>query len=280
MEQKIKSKIVDIIFLYFLIITIGFSSALIVDVDYITIYPGEEGSLSFDVENNGNVDLEDVSVSLILENVPFSSVGSSTKIEDIDEDDDESFSFKIKANSDIKPGDYSIPYEIVYKDNGNKTVESGSFGIRVSAETDMDFSVDLRDNIIDNQGQIDLELINRGLGDIKAVSVTLQGTGIKILSAKKIFVGTINPEDSENLRYDVIFSAIDPKLSAVVEYKDFENNNQIKTINLPIQVYTMEEALELGLIKKGNTIFWVLVICSLVILFILWRIFKRRKKKK
>ena len=257
------------------------SSALIVDADYITVFPGEEGEVNVDVENNLEEDLSDVSVSLFLEDVPFSSVGSSTKMEDIDEDDDENFNFRIRANSDAVPGDYSIPYEISYKDeNENKTTQRGSFGIRVSAETDLDYSVETQNNIVGEQGRIDFEIINRGLGEIKSASITLESKGARILSTNKVFIGNIEAEDSDFASFDAVFDSTNPRVIATVEYKDFENNNQLETVTLPIKVYTQEEALELGLIQKNNTSLWIGLVVLIIVLWISWKIWKKKRKNK
>lgn len=252
-------------------------SALTVDADYITIYPGEEDTLSLEVENNLDEDLKDVSVSLILGNVPFSSVGSSTKTEDIDEDGDESFSFKVRANSNIVPGDYSIPYEISYEREGNKTVEKGSFGIRVSAKTDLDYSVEYENNIVGKQGKISVEIINRGLGEIKAVSLSIEGDGFKVISKEKVFIGNIEAEDSDSVNYDVLFNSKNANVIAYIEYKDFDNNNKLETIKLPLVVYSEEEAKELGLIKENNLYYLIL---GVLILVVVWFFFRKVRKKK
>ena len=49
-----------------LVLTINLISAIIVDADYITLYPGEEGRVTLNVENNENFDIEDVSVAIDL----------------------------------------------------------------------------------------------------------------------------------------------------------------------------------------------------------------------
>ena len=152
-------------------ITIPMTSAIIVDADYITIYAGEEGKVSINVENNENFDIEGVSVQIVLGTVsptgefvslPFSVIGSSEKdLDDLNEDDDDSITFTIKASTDIKPGDYNIPYVIKYTniDEDKKETKNGSFGFRVSARTDLDFGVDVKEQtkkqqLSDNKGKL------------------------------------------------------------------------------------------------------------------------------
>ena len=268
-----------LVFLY----SLNFASAIVVDTNYITIYPGEEGKITLKIDNNENFDIEKVSASLLLDNLPFSSIGSSEKdVDDINEDDDDSASFTIKASSDIKPGDYEIPYLIKYtnaqtNEPGTKT---GSFGIRVSAKTEVSYSVDVSGSAVQNQqGKISLEIINKGLGEIKSVDVQLTPQGFELLSSNQVFIGTINADDTDTATFDVIFTTTAPVLKAKVTYKDFENNAQTDTVNLPFKVYTQEEAFKLGIIKKSNTGTYFLVLIVLLIIWFVWRRIKKARKK-
>ena len=271
--------------LVFLVLAVPFISAVIVDADYITIHPGEEGKITLDVENNENFDIENVFVSVALSSVPFTSVGSSVKdVDDLDEGDDDSVSFTLRASTDAVPGDYDIPYLVKYVNSENNTenfTSTGSFGIRISAKTDMDFSAEARETaIVGKNGQLSLEIINRGLGEIKSVSVELFPQGFELLSSNKIFVGTIDSDDSDTATFDVVYRSQNPTLSAKVYYKDFDNNDQSEIINLPVRVYTEEQAIQLGLIKKNNTIFYISGIIVLLIIWFAWRRIRKRKKQK
>ena len=163
---------------------IAFASAVLVDADYITVYAGEEGKVSINVENNENFDIEDVSVSLVLStlsstrqliSLPFAIIGSSAKsLDDLDTDDDDSASFTLRASNDATPGDYNIPYVVRYTKEGNtnQSKSEGTFSIRVSAETDLDFGADVKGATIDSaivgqKGKITLEIIEGGATNVK-----------------------------------------------------------------------------------------------------------------
>lgn len=277
------TKIITSIFV--LLFSLSFASALVVDADYITTFPGEDGRIVIELENNEDFDIEDVSVTLILDETPFTSVGSSEKdIDEIDEDDEETVSFTLRASSDITPGDYNIPYEIRYvnsEDEDEDFKKEGSFGLRVSAETELDFVVEVRGNaIVGEEGQISLEVINKGLGDIKSVSVDINPQGFELLSKDKIFIGTVDSDDTDIASFDVIYKNTNARLSATVTYKDFDNNPQTETVNLPIKVYTREQALELGLIKQNRTAVYIGIIAVLVIAWFIYRRMRRRKRNK
>jgi len=64
-------------------------------------------------------------------------------------------------------------------------------------------------------------------------------------------------------------------LNAVITYKDFDNTEKKEVLELPLKVYTKEEALKLGIIKTNKIGIYISII---VILIIIW-FFIRRKNK-
>jgi hypothetical protein len=270
--------------LFFL--SVGLASAISIDADYITIYPGEQGKVSIEIDNNENFDIEEISVSITLANLPFSSIGSSEKsIDEIDEDDDDRVGFTIKASTDIKPGDYSIPYTIKYtnSDTEDDLKKEGSFGIRISSKTDLDFDVqakgaEITSPLVGKEGRITLEVINRGLGEVKSVSVEITPEGFELLSSEKAFIGTINGDDTDSATFSVIYKSTTPTLNAKITYKDFDNNDQVQELTLPFKVYGEKEALDLGIIKKSKSGLYITIIIILLIIWIIWR--KIRKSRK
>jgi len=284
MKQKTKVAVGIGILIIYMLSMISFASAVIVNANFITIFPGEEGKITIEVDNNENFDIEDVSVSLILAEIPFTVVGSSEKsIDDLDEDDDDRATFTIRASSDIVPGDYSIPYLLEYtnSDDDESFEKEGTFGIRVSAKTDIDFTAEVNENaIVGEQGRITLEVVNKGLGDIKSVSVQIFPSGFELLSKDEIFIGTVNPDDTDIATFDVFYRSSNPTLSATIEYKDFDNQDQIQTVSIPLKVYTREEALELGLISQSSTGIYIGLGIALAIAWIIYRRVKKKRKNK
>lgn len=288
-------KILEIFSIIFTLFILNFvfavtGNAVNVDADYITIYSGEQKNIKIDVENNENFDIEDVSIKLVLDDIPFTTIGSSEKeIDEIEEDKDESVTFTIKTSTDITPGDYNLPYIITFTnaEDENETYEkSGNFGIRVSAKTEIDFAVEARGEttehgIVGERGRISLEVINKGFGNLKAVNVEIFPQGFELLSKESVYLGTINADDSDTVSFDVVFRSIEPKLSAKIDFKDFDNKEQLMTIEKPLKVYSKEQALELGLIQENKTQFYIGVVIVVIIIWIIFRkISKFRKKKR
>ncbi len=268
--------------LIFLVFTLNVTSAIIVDAEYITIYPGEQKNIKINIENNLDYDIEDVSIALNLDSVPFNFIGSSEKpLDNLDSDDDDSATFIIRASTDAIPGDYQIPYTVRYTntDTDEKENKTGKFGIRISAKTNLDFVVETKNAIVGKQGKISLKVINKGLGEVKFVSVQIFPQNYELLSSDKAYIGNIDSDDSDFATFDVIFRSSNPILSAKITYKDFDNNAKTEIINVPINVYTQEKALELGLIKKPNYIPYMIVAGILFLWYIIRKIKKRKKNK-
>ena len=75
-----------LIFLIFL----NVASALTINsVDADTLAPGQEGKISINLENTLGDTVNDISLKLNMENLPFNPVGSSeSSLDELDEDDD------------------------------------------------------------------------------------------------------------------------------------------------------------------------------------------------
>lgn len=287
--QKNKFSLIIGIFI-FLVVFINFSSAqnftftgestgVSLDADYIVLFSGEEGRINIEVKNNLDNEIENVIVKLNLENLPFIAVGSSERdIDEIDDDDSEDVFFRIKTSTDAIPGNYNIPYQILYKENSVLKTKTGSFGIRISAKTNLDFSVETQNNIINQQGRMSLRIINKGFGDIKFVSVEIYPNGYELFSDEKIYIGTIGSDEDDVASFDVLFKNANPGFSARITYRDFENNEQTEVMNIPFKVYTREAAIELGLIQENNTGIYIAAAIALIFAWIIWRRIKKKRK--
>src|SRR3989344_2737392 len=217
-----------ILFAVIFLFSLNFASALIVDADYVKIFPGDEASISIEVENNENFDIEKVSVGINLGGLPFVSVGSSEKdLDDLDEDDDDSATFRIKANSDAAPGSYEIPYTVRAVEDGNadnKITKNGTFGITIGAKTELSFDTVVEKNVVGEQGQVSIKIINSGLGSIGFVNVRIANVnGFEILGSSQEYVGEVDSDDFELATFDVKFLKETASVGAVVTYKDFDN---------------------------------------------------------
>jgi len=243
------------------------------------ISPGGQATILMDMENFLNEDAEAVSINLIFTNTPFTPVGSSEdSVDEIRTGKEKSFSFTIRASNDIVPGDYEIPYQISYEIDGERKIRNGSVGIKVIADSELSFSLSAKNPVIGQQGQINLRVTNKGLADARFLSIRLLPEGYTLLSEDEIYIGTVDSDDFENANFDVIFGE-KPKLNAIIDYMDFNNNRIVQNVNLPVNVFTKQRAEELGIIEKSNVVLYLGIVTILVILWIVWRIIKKRRRR-
>jgi len=271
-----------ILFIFLLLVFTNITSAMIINsVNQGKIFPGEETSLDLTIKNTINEDAEDVSLNLILTNLAFITIsGSERSADEIREDRERTFSFSIKSSQDISPGSYNIPYVLSYTKANNEVVtKEGSIGVVVDADTELKFSTELENNVIGQKGKITLKIVNSGFGDVKFVNVKINPDGYTLLSSSSDYIGNIGSDDFETSNFDVIFNDDKPRLAGIVEYKDFNNKEVIENINIPINVYSKEEAIQLGVIKTNKIPIYVGILVFLIILFMVYRFIRRKMKK-
>jgi len=262
--------------------TISFVSAMTVTtVNQGKLYPGEATGISIDVKNTLDDDVEDVSLILDLSTTSFIPIGSSEdNVDDINEGDTETFNFDIKASQDIKPGDYNIPYTITYNNGSLIQSKKGVIGITVGAKTELSYSADTETPVIGQKGKVILKIVNTGFGDIKFVTVKLNPSGFNLLTSDDAYIGTVSSDDFETADFNVVFKDKNARLNAVVEYRDFDNRKITQSVDIPLNVYTNDEAIELGIIQKSNTTIYAGILLVLIIAWVVYRVIVKRRKRK
>ncbi|MBI2451800.1 hypothetical protein HYV50_01840 [Candidatus Pacearchaeota archaeon] len=284
MEKTIKISTFAAILLVFIINLSSISEAVVINsVNADALSPGQEGTIRIEIKNIFNEDVEDLFVILKFENLPFTPVGSSVQsVDEIQEDDEEDFVFRIRASTEIVPGDYEIPYTIRYKIKRDNEISqfSGTIGVRANSYPELIFTLETNNPIENQQGKINLKIINKGLADAKFVSVKVLSEDFTILSDNEVYVGTVDSDDFETASFDVLFKKRNSEFSGIVEYRDFENKKTIKEISLPVKVYSEQEALELGIIKPNNTIKYIIGAVIFIVLIIVYRTLRKRQRLK
>lgn len=262
------------------VLMFSLSSALLINsVDVDSLTPGSEGRISLEVENNLDEDIEEVTLHLDLTNLPFTSVGSADDtLEEIEEGEEGTFTFRIKSSNDISPGDYKIPYLITYKDD-NKTIEQkGTFGVTVSGNPSLSVSISTQNPIIGQKGNIDIRIVNKGFADARFVTVRVIGTGLTIFSEDETYIGTIESDDFETITLDVVFNKNNPSLSVQVDYLDFENNQRFETFENSVRVYTKEKAQELGITNQSKIALYIMIVIAILLIIIILRFMRKRRR--
>lgn len=263
-----------------LVLSVSHAQALIISsITADKLSPGGDGRILIDIANDEEEDIQDVSLSLDLTNVPISSIGSSEdSIDEIDEDDSETFAFTLKASTTANPGDYKIPYTLTSSDS--TLVKKGTIGVTIEASPDLEFTTTLETPVTGQKGKINLKIVNKGQSDARFVSVTVDPDGFTLLSENPLYIGSVNSDDFETASFDVLFNTLRPHFTGTVEYVDFDNRKIIKDLDIPLTVYTTQRATELGIIKKSNAGSYITILVVLIIVYFVWRSIKKRRRMK
>jgi len=242
-----------------------------------TVAPGGETSIDLTLEDVGDLDIENVIVTMDLSNVPFVPVGSSNEkiIEEIDDGDQERVTFRVKALSTAEPSTYKIPVVISHAGVSKTSLIS----LEVTATAHLDLLLEKSELVkVNDNGKVTLKFVNDGLAQVKNLKVTLKESPLyQVNSPSTVFIGEVDIGDFETEEFIIIAQSEDPILAVDLEYRDAANNQFRESKLIKIPVYSVEEAKQLGLVK-GNSLVWPIV--GVVVLLAAIVIYRRRKKKK
>src|SRR3989338_3121415 len=243
-----------------------------------TVAPGGETNIDLTLENVGDLDIENVIVTLDLSNVPFVPVGSSNEkiIEEIDDGDQERVTFRVKALSTAEPSTYKIPVVISHAGVSKTSLIS----LEVTATAHLDLLLEKSELVkVNDNGKVTLKFVNDGLAQVKNLKITLKESPLyQITSPNTLYIGEVDVGDFETEEFTIIPLSEDPILTVEMEYRDAANNlfKESKLIKIP--VYTEEEAKQLGLVKNNNTLMIIVIAVLMLVAGIL--LYRRRKKRK
>ena len=252
------------------------------------IVPGEVSTIKIGIENDGDKDIEDVSVSLDLAEVPFAPYDSSSEynIDEIRDGKVKYAEFEIIALSGAESGIYKIPIEITYKEEGeNEKITKNSL-ISLTVNSKPIIGVGIEDGLLlkSQENEVNIKVINKGLSDVKFLEVRLgSSTYFDVLSSKNVYIGDVDSDDFDTAKFKIFFKENAPNsinLPVRISYKDALNNEQTEEFSLQIKVYTKKKAIELGLLEKSNTLAYVSVAIAVVVIWIVYRKIKKRRKLK
>lgn len=252
---------------------------IVTDAAALDLAPGEQGRVEFVIKNTFSNDVEDVSLSLNLQGLPLSVVGSSeSTLEEIEEDEDEETAFLLRVSPTAKPGDYQIPYTLTFKNSTR--VKAGTLGIRIKGSVNLSLSLNAESPVVGGQGRLSYKIINTGFADARYVSLKIATEGMTLRSEDTVYIGDVSANDFETATFDVTYERAVPVVRTTLEYLDFSNEKQTRTILESPAVYTRDEAIERGIIKKSNTLLYTGIVITVIVLWIIWRAIRRRRRMK
>jgi len=252
------------------------------------IEPGEVSSVSIKIENILEDPVKNLNVKLDLSEVPFAPYQSSSEefLEELDDGDEEKFTFKLIALPETASGIYKIPVLIsYYYGNDNETKEMVSL-ISLTVNSKPELKVSSEDSVLirGQDNEITIRVINSGLSDVKFVYVeTSDSSGIKFLTNKEQYIGDINSDDFDSVNYKIRLDSDASdliNLPVILKYRDATNKEYIGTETIMLKTYSLKEAQTLGLVVKKSYTLYILIGILSGGYFTYRTIKKRRLKKK
>src|SRR3989338_4124939 len=256
-----------------------------------TVAPGSKTRLAVSLKNHANSLLKDIKVTLDLgksgdEETPFAPVGSTNGkvIPFIDAQALSALEFNLIADPDAKSKVYKVPLKLQYSDVLNKNYSKTLIvALVVGVEPDISVYVDTTSvYTAGSTGDISVKIVNKGLSDLKFLNVKLdKSEKYKVLSPYEVYIGNIDSDDYETADFKLSIEKTKDKkllLPITIEYKDANNQEYTKNMNIELTLYTKSEAKKLGLVE-GNGTSWVLVAVILLAAgFFAYRYWKKRRK--
>lgn len=256
------------------------------------VIPGDVVTISIEIENIFDYDIENLNVKLNLEEVSFAPYQSSSEkyLDELEEGDEEKFTFKLIVLPETQSGIYKIPVEINYEygDENSTLIPAPTKNelISIIVNSKPELKISLEDSVVLIKGKendISIKIVNSGLGDAKFVFLKANDvSGIKFLTEKEQYLGDVDSDDFDSVEYNVYLDGDSSKtisLPVILKYKDSTNKEYTETSIITLKTYSLKEAQELGLVEKSNyTIYFLVGI--LFIGYFIYRIVKKRKLKK
>ena len=240
------------------------------------VAPGEDLQVSIDLRNVGTRDIENVAVKLDLTQVPFAPLDSSTEfvIKEINKKDTENILFNIVALPNASPGVYKIPIHVSYENISKDALIS----LTIQAKPQLLVELETSDILYkESSGIVTINFVNKGLSDIKFLTVTLeQSSNYEIIGSDTVYIGDIDIDDSQTADFNIYLNG-NGELPLTLEYRDANNNLYIDNQIISFNVYTKEEAEKLGLVKKSNSLIYLIVIVVILVAIFLFRRLRRKK---
>ena len=285
--DKLSKNITGILILSLLLVSLTSVNALVIDSVVIAdeVEPGQTTRLSIGLENDGDEDVEEVSVSLDFSDVPFAPFDSSSEfgIDEIREDKTKFAEFRIIALNNAKSGIYKIPVTISFVEDDETKTKSSIISIVVDSKPIMDVSVDSNLLLKGKDNEITVRITNKGLSDATFVEAEIGSGSFNLLSPKKQYIGNVDSDDFDTINVNVFFKENAPdsiNFPVTIIYKDDLNKEYREDFNLGLSVYDESRAVSLGLMERNNVPTYVTGILLIVILYFVYRRLRKRARNK
>jgi hypothetical protein len=252
-----------------------------VETDPKVLSQGSPAKLNITLENNEDSIIEDIKIKLTLpsEIVP---IGTSIekKLDRLLPNQRSSLIYEIIPLGDALSKAYNIPINLTYRDEiGNKFAIDEAIGLLVGSKIDFDVNIKETDIIKKGQkGKMTIGLSNIGPSDIKFLILEIKSSDeYEILSNTKEYMGNLESDDFETSEFSIFVKKNDPKIKALITYKDNFNQEKSEVRELILNTYSSNEAKKYNLVEKKNSLINLVYLAIIILLYLTWSEWRRTK---
>ncbi|MDD5699976.1 MAG: hypothetical protein PHH00_02165 [Candidatus Nanoarchaeia archaeon] len=204
------------------------------DVSPTSLIPGEQTTLEFNIENTGDIDLNNIIFSWEEKTGSILPVGSSNtrSIDFLDVGDDKKLEFPVFTSASAEPGLYELIFTMRFNnENGTVITETSNAGIIVGGQTDFDVSV----SDISSSGVI-LSIANIGKNPASSVTVTIpEQSNFKVSGSSSTIIGNLDKGDYSVASFQInSLAKSSSNLNIEIQYTDTTGTRQ--TLNKTVEV--------------------------------------------
>lgn len=242
------------------------------------ISPGKSSQLQLRLVNYAPKYIKNVRVNLDLTGLPIAAIGSSNEkvIERIDAGEKSVVAFSLASDFSAESKLYKLPVSIRYMtDLGEEKTKSVTVGVPVYDEPSI--FVNLEETGIykaDQEGRVVISISNTGTSNINFAHIRLlEDENYAILSASSSYLGNLESDDYQTAEFKIrskpsVSGAI--TIKSEISYKDGYNEQFTNKYEMPIKIYTSEEAIKYGLEQKQSNQSLFFVVTFGVLSFVFW----------
>ncbi|MCK5473959.1 MAG: COG1361 S-layer family protein [Candidatus Aenigmarchaeota archaeon] len=251
-------------------------------------YPGQKGTVTLVTKNLADSTLRDVTVNLDLSGTttPFAPVDTTTssKFKTMAAGETKTINYGVVATPDAASGIYKVPVTITFSDGiGTNYVTSTIISLIVGGTPDILTNIEPEKIFLSGTtGDIRVNIVNRGLVDIKYVTVKVTPTNdFEVLTNDEIYVGNIDSDDFDSASFTIhTMPSFSGELAVpiIVSYMNANNKAFELKKDLNMRIYTADEAKSLGLISGGSSTSTTIIVL-VVVGYFGYRWYKKRKSK-
>lgn len=242
-----------------------------VDTDPDVLEPGRIAELEITVKNNAyslfrNLEAK-VETGSSVPIVPYQMTNQQS-LRQLNAGEAHIFTYFVIVDESASAGVYEIPFSLSYEDDtGNEYTVNQSFGLLISATTDLDFNLEEFDIFRKgSKGDVVVSVSNTGASELKFMSLEiLESEDYVVLGSNKEYLGNVDSDDFETSTFEIYVLDNEVDLQLQVNYKDTYNEEYKESVNLSLPIYTEEEITMYGLSVNGGSYgnIWLYLIFAL-----------------